>query len=321
MQQLFLGVDGGQSHTEAVVADGAGRVLGRGRGGPSNHADQPGGRERLQRAIEESAGRALAQARLGALGEIEFAAAHCAMTGAADFKEEIIAGVLKARRLVVGHDAPAALAGALAGRPGVVVIAGTGSVAFGERADGMSLQVGGWGYLFGDEGSGFWTAAEAIRRAMREADGLGKTTVLGRLAVAHFGVADLRALAAQFYYEKISRDRLASFAETVQREAEARDDVARAVIGEGAEALARLAGATALRLEFDDVEILVAGVGGMFRGELLRASFAVALGEILPRARIIAPRFDPAIGSLLLAYRLMRIELTKDLLLNLEESV
>ena len=99
MEELYLGVDGGQSRTEAVVADRDGRVLGRGRGGPSNHADQPGGRERLRRAVVESVGSALRAAGGRSIGDTEFAGAHCAMTGGADFKEEVVTSILRARHL------------------------------------------------------------------------------------------------------------------------------------------------------------------------------------------------------------------------------
>jgi N-acetylglucosamine kinase-like BadF-type ATPase len=68
--QIFLGVDGGQSHTEAIAADEAGRILGRGFGGASNHAEQPGGRERLRNAILESVGAALKKANLPPLGRL-----------------------------------------------------------------------------------------------------------------------------------------------------------------------------------------------------------------------------------------------------------
>ncbi|MEJ7616086.1 MAG: BadF/BadG/BcrA/BcrD ATPase family protein [Pyrinomonadaceae bacterium] len=248
MEQLYLGIDGGQSHTAAVVADDDGRVLGRGRGGPSNHADQPGGRERLRRAIRESVAGALAASGHHGVESTEFAAAHCAMTGAGDYKHEIISQMIKARRLKVGHDAPAALAGATGGQPGVVVIAGTGSVAYGEDAAGRSVRTGGWGFLFGDEGGGFWTAAEGVRRAMKAQDETARATALGDLAREYFSMSDLDALAAAFYYEKISRDGLASFARIVHQSAEDGDEVARAIISEGSAHLARLGATVARRL-------------------------------------------------------------------------
>lgn len=320
-EDLYLGVDGGQSHTEAIVANGGGKILGRGRGGPSNHAEQPGGRERLRRAVVESVGGALKAAGGPQLKEITFASAHCAMTGGAEFKEEIISSILCARRLQIDHDAPAALAGALAGEPGIVVIAGTGAVAYGENLRGERAQAGGWGHLFGDEGSAYWIAKEGVRRAMMAADGLTGLTNLGALALAHFQKSDLRALALSVYGEEISRDQLATFAEAVHRAALGGDPAAGAIISEAGEALAALAVAVIHKLYDKDDSARVACVGGVFRGELARRSFANALKEQTPRARVVAPRFDPAVGALLLAYRAAGIKLSDELLSHLSERV
>lgn len=320
-EDLYVGIDGGQSHTEAVVADERGNILGRGRGGPSNHAERPGGRERLRRAITDSVGAALRAANKPTLDATEFAAAHCAMTGSADFKHEVIGAAMRARLLEVGHDAPGALAAAMGGGPGVVVIAGTGSVAYGETADGTSARVGGWGYLFGDEGSGFWVAKEGVRRAMRHADEMAAASTLGDAALKFFDRADLRSLEAAVYHEQISRDQLATFSAEVDRIAGAGDTVAREIIAEGARSLATLAVTTARKLGIPPAETRVARIGGMFRGARMRAEFEHAFGEMLPWAAIVEPRFDPAIGALLLAYRSAPIALTEELLTNLERQI
>jgi N-acetylglucosamine kinase-like BadF-type ATPase len=320
-EQLYLGIDGGQSHTDAVISDDEGNLLGRGRGGPSGHAEQPGGLERVRQAITESVERALRSAGLGSISDTEFAFAHCAMTGDGDFKEEPFRALLRARHLRIGHDAPAALAGATGGGPGVVVIAGTGSVAYGVKQNGGGLRIGGWGYLFGDEGGGFWTALQGVRRAMLAADGLGEPTALAELALKHFDSPDLMSLAMGVYGEVISRDRFASFAAEVYRAATSGDRVAREVVEEGAVYLARLASTVARRLDLSEEEARVACVGGVFRGALLREAFASALGEQLPSARITPVRFDPAIGALLLAYREAGLERTEGLLMALERGM
>ncbi len=317
---LYLGIDGGQSHTAAVIADGEGSIVGRGSGGPSNHAEQPGGRERLRRAVEESVSRALAvSGRL--IVETVFVSAHCAMTGGADFKQDVIASVVVARRLTIGHDAPAALAGALGNGPGVVVIAGTGSVAYGENSRGESVRVGGWGHLFGDEGSGYWIANEALRRAMKAEDGLAGPTMLTTLALGYFGRANLLALALAIYAEEISRDRLASFAREVGCAAEQGAGAAREIINAAGQALAAMAASTVRRLSIEPEATRVACVGGVFDSDLLRQSFAAALEEGLPGTIIVAPRFDPSIGALLLAYRAAGREVTGDLLAKIETQV
>lgn len=318
-ERFFLGIDGGQSHTEAVIADEHGRIRGRGRGGPANHAEQPGGRERLARAVTESVGAALREAGLATeLSEVEFEAAHCAMTGGADFKEEVIRSIVRARRLSVGHDAPAALVGATGGEPGIVVIAGTGSVAYGENGRNQSAQAGGWGYLLGDEGSGYWIAAEGLRCALRAADGVSEPTGLGALALRHFDVRDFHELTRAVYAERIDRERLATFAIEVERAAREGDASARRIIAEAAMWLCRLVVAVAKRLGVESVK--VAAVGGAFRSLSLREEFAQRVVQHLPLACVIAPRFDPATGALFLAYGAAGVDLTEEILSNLEKE-
>src|SRR5258705_680964 len=296
MSELFyLGVDGGQSHTEAIIADARGNILGRGQGGPSNHAEQPGGRERLRRAIVDSVGTALRAAGARSIADTEFAAAHCAMTGGAYFKEEIIGSILNATHLEVGHDSPAALAGATAGGPGIVVIAGTGSVAYGESSGGKRLRVGGWGYLFGDEGGGFWVALQGIKRAMLGYDGFAEQTVLGALALEHFSNADLQTLSMAVYRDDVTRDRLATFAAIVHQAAQQGDNVARNIFEEGGKFLAALARTVSNLLQLEPSELHFSCVGGVFRVELMREAFRRSLGEPFSSAILISPRFDPAI--------------------------
>ena len=317
--KIFLGVDGGQSHTEALVADESGAILGRGAGGASNHAEQPGGRERLRKAILKSVGEALINADLPPLEEVFFTAAHFGMTGGADFKEEIIGEIVEAENLTVTHDAPTALFGATAGAPGIVVIAGTGSVVYGENERGETAKIGGLGYLFSDEGSGFWLALQTIRLAIKEQDGLMPPAGLEQLVLDFFGRNKIREVTNDFYFEKMSRDDLASLAKIAHAAAVAGNVVLQDQIRFGADVLAESVGSAAKRLKFAG-GFSVAGVGGMFRATLMKKCFAESLQNKYPGAIFTEPRFNPAIGALLLAYRRAGIEINEKLLTNLEKS-
>ena len=94
----------------------------------------------------------------------------------------------KARVLVV-NDALVALEAGAPGEPGVVIISGTGSIAYGRNAAGEAARSGGWGYVLGDEGSGYWIGRAALRAVLREADERGPKTALTPLLLEHFGVA------------------------------------------------------------------------------------------------------------------------------------
>ena len=298
---LYLGIDGGQTGTQAVLADAAGRVLGRGVGGPSNHVEMPGGRDRLRNAVTDSTNAALRAAGLGDVTKVTFAGVYCAMTGEADFKTEIITPIFRTAALRVEHDAPAALAGATLGAPGIIVIAGTGSVVFGENADGETSRAGGWGYVFGDEGSGFGLARDGVRAALDALDGVAPETRLVPVLTAKFGVTDLRLLPMVMYNGHLSRDGVASAARDVIDTWQAGDAIAGRVVAHGLDALARRVESVAGRLRLADP--LVCLSGGVFRSQPYVEAFAVAVRARVPRGRVELARLSPAAGAVLLAFR------------------
>lgn len=318
-RRLFLGVDGGQSKTEAIIADEHGCALGRGLGGPSNHAERPGGRERLRNAVADSVGEALSKAGLDPLESTIFSSAHFGMTGGADYKEEIIGELVKADHLAVGHDAPTALFGATAGKPGIVVIAGTGSVIYGLNATGDTVKIGGLGYMFSDEGSGFWLAAQTVRLAIKEHDGLLPNAGLQRLVLDFFGYNSIREMTNDYYHEKIERDDLARLARAAHDAALDGNDVIRRQIEYGVDVLVASVKKAAERLDLEP-GFPVAGVGGIFRGELMKTLFVERLRSELPSAVFTEPRFGPAIGAVLMAYREAGVAQHHDLLDNLERT-
>jgi N-acetylglucosamine kinase-like BadF-type ATPase len=202
----------------------------------------------------------------------------------------------------------------------VVVIAGTGSVAYGENERGETAQTGGWGHLLGDEGSGYWLAMEAVKRAVRLSDERRKSTPnpLEKLALEHFQAAHLRALALALYGEKFSRDEIAAFARVVQDAAAGGCLEAERVVRRGGAALFKLAATTARKLRMR--RALLACVGGVFRGAAARAEFAGLCARRWPEAELVQPRFDPAAGALLLAYRAAGRVIDDKVLTNLEKE-
>lgn len=306
--RLFLGIDGGQTGTQAVLTDETGRVLGRGAAGPSNHVEVPGGRERLRDAVTGSANDALRAAGLGDVTSVAFAAVYCAMTGEADFKTAIITPLFTADVIDVQHDAPAALAGATLGAPGIIVVAGTGSVVFGENAEGRTDRTGGWGYVFGDEGSAFGLARDAIRASLDALDGIGpETTLVPRLG-ARFGVADMRGLPMVMYNGHISRDGIAASAREVIATWLEGDEVAGTVVAAGIDALARRAESVARRLGMQTP--LVCLSGGVFRSLAYVEAFRAAVLARVPGARVEPARLSPAEGAVLLALRAGGVPIT-----------
>jgi N-acetylglucosamine kinase-like BadF-type ATPase len=294
---LFAGIDGGQSSTTAVIVNASGDVLGRGTAGPCDHVDEPPGSRRCAEACESAVARALAAAHLSERSPLD-----AVVIGISGY-DGVFHGVPPAfgdARVRFVHDAPIALAGAVDRRPAVVVIAGTGSVAYGEDAAGKGVRIGGYGFVFGDEGSSFALARGALTYAMEQAD-RGRGSRLGDAALAYFDRPDLRALARAFYLKEIGRPELANFARVVLDAARLGDPEAAALVERAVRALAALAANAIARLDLSGVNVPVAFTGGLFANAEFTRRTVEALNALAPNARAVKPLSDPATGAARLA--------------------
>ncbi|MGA3187216.1 MAG: BadF/BadG/BcrA/BcrD ATPase family protein [Bryobacteraceae bacterium] len=283
---MFLGVDGGQSSTTALVGDESGQVIGVGRGGPCHQVRKAVG-DCLREAGFEGA---------------EFEAACLGFSGGAADKEAGIRELIKAKRYIITHDAFIALLGATAGEPGVVAIAGTGSIAFGRNGAGKTARAGGWGYVFGDEGGGFDLVRQALRAALRDEEGWGPKTALRDALVSSAGATSANDLLHRFYTDEYPRERVAAFARLVDRIARDGDAAAREILMTGAQQLATLSGAVRAQI-FDGVApCRISYLGGVFRSEILLGRYRMLM-ELEEGNQVAEPVYGPAAGALFEAYR------------------
>ena len=295
MSQYFLGVDGGQSSTTAIVGDESGRVVGYGRGGPCNHIAGPEAKARFVSAI----GQAVRQA---ASGNLHFASACLGFSGGAEDKARWLDEIFTAGRLVVTHDGLIALAGATGGEPGVVVIAGTGQFAFGRNATGRTARAGGWGYIYGDEGGGFDLTRQALRAALRHEEGWGPATTLREMLLTASGAKDANDLLHRLYASEFARPAVANWSHLVDDAAQDGDECARTILDSAARHLADY-GLAVCRNLFPAAAVTVAYVGGVFKSRRLLEAFRAG---IAPHSAI-PPMYGPAAGALLEAYREARL--------------
>ncbi len=255
---LFLGVDGGGTKTAAVVVDADGCVRGRGTMQGSNQASV--GTAAAVTAILEAARSALRQAGTQAPCDaawIGVAGVHSA-DEAALLREPLVS---LARSLRISNDAELLL-GALVDRVGVVLISGTGSIACGRNRAGESARCGGWGHIFGDEGSAYGLGSTALRAVARAADGRGHATALTRAILHEWQLAEPSELIARVYLAS-HKAQIAALAPLVLATAEAGDDTARAIVRHEASALARQGIAVANRLRLHrDTEPVPVALGG-----------------------------------------------------------
>jgi N-acetylglucosamine kinase-like BadF-type ATPase len=318
MTGCVLGVDGGQTATTAAVCDMAGRLLGLGRAGPADHVWEPGGVVRAKRAVSTSVSQALRQARLKA---VRFEAAFLGMTGGNEQTTRAIRGCLAARRFQLDNDCVTALACVTLGKPGVVVIAGTGTIAYGENARGQRAKASGWGYLLGDEGGGFWIARRAIAAACRADDGRAEPTALTGKLLAAARVHDLWELHRLIYSGRMSRAEIAALAAVAPEAAARGDPAARRILTDAGRELGLAAGVVARKVGLHRGRLTVGMVGGVFRGSAqVRASFGREVRRHAPRAVFVQPRFAPVVAAALLALKLAGVRVTPKVLHNLDAA-
>jgi len=318
LAKVVLGVDGGQTSTTAAVCDLTGKLLGLGRAGPANHVWEPGGVSRARRAVTRSTTQALRAA--GLPRDYTAEAAFLGMTGAkADGRtQHAVEGCVSAKTCRIDNDMVTALASVTQGKPGVVVIAGTGTIAYAENARNRRATASGWGFLLGDEGGGFWIARQAVAAACRASDCRGRPTALTDALLQAAGVDDLWDLHFLIYSERMSRADIAALASVVPRVATGGDTAARRILRQAGRELGLAGGTVARRLRMQRGATMVGMVGGVFRGsgEVGRA-FRREIRRHVPKAVFVEPRFTPVIGSVLLALKLAHVRLTGQVLQNL----
>lgn len=283
---VLAGVDGGGTRSTLVLADLAGRELAR-VAGPPGLVD-PRAPERSAEIIATLVRIAAAQAGLAACP-----ASLCA--GLAGVGNEAERGAVErtlvaarvAERVRIVSDGEIALQGAFAGGPGVLLIAGTGSVAYGRGPDGRTERCGGWGMYLGDEGSGYAIGREALAAALRSVDGREERTGLLPLVLELLGLDGPRGVPP--WAGRAAKGELAALARPVLDLAASGDPVARRLVERQAEALASHVVALAHRLGPWPGDVPV-----VFHGGVLRSGLYASLVDLALRRNAHPYRIQPA---------------------------
>ena len=306
----YLGIDGGGSKTTCAVGDEV-SLLGSAVAGPSNiiRVGEVRARESLHQAIRQAC----------AAAKIDPQQLHRACVGVAGVASEevanavrkLVAEVISTEIQVLG-DMQIALQAALGTEPGVVVIAGTGSIAFGRDAQGKTARAGGWGFAISDEGSAHWIGRTAVSSLLRAADESGDDRVACYVSPLFREVKSI--------WKAESVDQVARTANTnpdfaillpaVVTAADAGDEVARKVLIQAGQELADLA-AIVVRSLFPEKELCdgaaipLAMVGGVFRYALMvREIFCDTLRQLDPRVEVNQHVVEPVTGALQIARKL-----------------
>src|SRR2546425_2707608 len=304
-ERYFLGIDGGGTKTHAVITDSECRVLGEGFGGAANPLRV--GLEDAVSHITQAVADACAQAGI----ELSNISSACAAIAGINHPihyhtmKDALDEAMEIAGLELVTDARAALEGALDGKPGIVVIAGTGSIAIGVNAEGRQARAGGFGPTLSDEGSGYYIAQQALKAVVSSFDGRSPETSLTERVCKRLGLANASDLPGVIYNSDSEPVEIASLAELVHEAAQEGDEVARQILTAAGCELGRLAASVIEKLGLQSSAFRVACVGSVFRsGEFVLEPLREAVACIAPRAEIGPPLCTPAIGAVKLAQTL-----------------
>jgi N-acetylglucosamine kinase-like BadF-type ATPase len=320
----YLGVDGGGTKTAFLLIDESGRVLASHAEGPAYHLEigLEGMRAMLARGIRATLDQAalspssLGFAFLGLPAYGEDSRLLAALDSAAS-------PPLLPERYRCGNDAVCAWAGAFACQDGINLVAGTGSIAYGEFG-GRSARAGGWGELFSDEGSSYWIAREGLNLFSRMSDGRAARGPLYEILRSHFALqVDLDLCAAIYDQNQLQRSHLAALAPLIAQAAAAGDAQASALFAHAADELVTIVDAVRRQLGIPaQATVSVSHSGGMFQQpEPLLTRVRSRLDCEGGRYRVRAPRLPPAAGAALYAARLSGAPLSVQAVSALERSL
>lgn len=302
---LLLGVDGGGSKTTALLADADGRILGRGNAGTANHFTV--GKEQACAAIEQAVAASFVEA---GLSRAPIAALCFGLAGVdrpdnrAIFEPWIAERFPNAKRSLV-NDAELVLA---AGTPegwGVALICGTGVIVIGRNRQGERGRVDGWGYLLGDQGSGFSIGLAALQAVMAAYDGRGPSTLLSNLVLQHCNLNSPLELIRWIYRERVPTSEIATLTRLVDVAAEQGDKLAQSILDRAADQLAHSVQTLVKKLDFES-EVPCALAGGVITNNLqISRSFYQAIERQGITLQPIAIVIEPAQGAVRIAERLL----------------
>jgi N-acetylglucosamine kinase-like BadF-type ATPase len=309
--RYWLGVDGGGTNCRAELyyapadpfADLSRRLAGRGRAEAANFHRV--GLESAVNSVKKAVGEACREAG------ITPAQIHAACVGLAGVQHpkhhrqmmDALTAAFPIPDISLETDARVALAGATGLKPGVVIIAGTGSIACGTNAHGEFARAGGWGPTMGDEGSGYYIGRRALEAAMAAYDHRAEPTSLTEKVCAHFGVASPPELPSVIYSAPATVMReIAQLSKAVVEAAREGDATAQRILSDAATELARAVVAVIKRLGLRREAFQVAYVGGVFEaGEFVLAPLRATVNKFAERATVAPPQFPPVVGAVKMA--------------------
>lgn len=302
---FVVGIDAGGTHSRARVANERGDILGAGEAGPGN--PHVGGMDAARREILTAIQRACDDAHI-AKQNLTSACLGAAGVSRPDERAEWTTWATQeiAPRIAICNDGEILIAAGSPENWGAGLIAGTGSSAWGKTRDGRIARAGGWGWLFGDEGSGFELARQALRAASQFADGRAERTSLLDAILAFWNLREPQELIGRVYRSGLKNADIAVLAGVVVRAANEGDAVALRLIAETGDALAMAIGAVAHSLQIEREQIPLALTGGLLLdAPIVRERLLASTRERGLNFAPVTLVTDPVLGAVRIATELL----------------
>jgi N-acetylglucosamine kinase-like BadF-type ATPase len=299
-----LGIDAGGTKTVCLLANAQGEIVGEGRRGGANL--QAHGELEVEKVLHAVIEEAIGDSAI-------LPGAVCLGVAGVDRPDDdhIVRAIMRRlgyrSHLLVVNDAFVALVAGVGDESGVVLIAGTGSIAYGVNEAGYAARAGGWGHVLGDEGSGYWIGREALIAVVRETDGRGPRTRLSPLVLEHFGLSHPSGLVREIYDKGLHRQAIAALGPLVARAREDGDVVAAEILRGASVELSRATATVIERLQMRGKTFQMVLSGSMFRLiPWLAQDVTARLAEVAPRTTVGRLDVEPAMGAVHLALKELR---------------
>ena len=295
----IIGIDGGGTGTVGILTTETGQCLAQVQSGPSNY--HVVGEAKTQAVLKSVVGELFEKVEIPSASAIRFCLGMAGLGRSEDKKvvgricDEL--GISENR--ILTHDAHIALVGGTEKQHGIIVISGTGAIVYGINADGKEARASGWGYLLGDEGSGYDIAIKGLRAVARAADGRGRPTGLTNRILNVLELNEPSDLIR--WVHAASRDAIAQLSKVVFDAAQAMDAIAERIVDEAVDELVCAASSVIEQLGFVASFDIVLSGGNLIHQTMFADKLRRQFARVAPAASVLLPKHEPAYGAVLVA--------------------
>ncbi|MDZ5710997.1 BadF/BadG/BcrA/BcrD ATPase family protein [Jeotgalibacillus haloalkalitolerans] len=315
----WIGIDGGGTKTSCVIGDCKGNILGTSLTGSSNiHSNSHHQvKERLLQLITDVMQKT--DVSIDQIAVIQLCLSGCDRESDKKQIRGFFQGTNFEKKINIANDAIAALYAGTAGAPGIVLIAGTGSIAYGLSKDQSNpVRVGGWGYLLGDEGSGYHIGQMALTSVLKSFDGRGPHTLLTTMLADHFEIRNIQEIIPIIYGDQYTRTLIGSLAEIVMKAEASGDGVAAGILKQAVIEKCLIVKAAISQMKEKDITIVLHG--GLFTNDRYKKKFCTQLkSELNTEVNMIESHLPPVAGAYILALQQSDIQINQKVKDQLKE--